>query len=112
MLIEKKEIVAAGDVVSFRLTNGEEIVAKLVSTDDKYVVVTKPIIAQIQMVSANQAGLAFGPFMASVNEDTSKFNFPRSNLLSEPLKTRPDIAANYIKMTTGLEVPTGGLLKA
>ncbi len=110
MLIEKKA--EAGDVVSFRLTNGEEIIAKLVSADEKTIIVTKPIIAQIQMVSANQAGLAFGPFMASVNEDTAKFNFPRTNLLSEPLKTRTDIAQNYIKMTTGLDVAPAGLLKA
>lgn len=111
MIIEKKEIVAAGDVVSFRLSNGDEIVAKLVSVDDKALVVSKPIIAQIQMVAANQAGIAFAPFMATINEDTAKFSFPRSNLQSDPLKSRADIAANYLKMTTGLELPTGGLIK-
>ncbi len=110
MLIEKKA--GEGDIVSFRLTNGEEIIAKLVKDEGMHIVVTKPIIAQIQMVSANQAGLAFGPFMASVNEDTAKFTFPRSNLLSEPLKTRADIAQNYIKMTTGLDVAPAGILKA
>ena len=112
MLIEKKEIAAAGDVISVRLLNGEEIIAKLVSSDEKAIVVTKPIVATIQMVSANQAGLAFGPFMATVNEETAKFTFPRQNLLSEPLKTRPDITANYIKMTTGLDVAPAGILKA
>lgn len=111
MIIEKKEIAAVGEVVSFRLTNGEEIIAKLVSADDKQVVVTKPIIAQIQMVSANQAGLAFAPFMATVNEDTTKFTFPRGNLLSDPMKSRADIGANYIKMTTGLDVAPAGILK-
>lgn len=112
MLIEKREVITAGDVISVRLLNGEEIIAKLVSADDKTIVVTKPIVASIQMVSANQAGLAFAPFMATVNEETAKFSFPRQNLLSDPLKTRADITANYIKMTTGLDVAPAGILKA
>lgn len=112
MIIEKKEILKEGTVISFRLINGEEIIAKLVSYDGKTIVVTKPIVAAIQMVSANQAGLSFGPFMASTNDDTSKFTFEQSMVLSHPLITRQDIAANYIKMTTGIEVVPAGILKA
>lgn len=112
MLIEKKEVLAVNDIVSFRIANGEEIIAKLVTIDDASFTVTKPIVASIQMVAANQAGLAFGPFMATVDEDTAKFVFAKAALLGAPLKTRPDIATNYLKMTTGLELPvSGGLIK-
>lgn len=98
MLIPKKP--TTHEVLSFRLTTGEEIIAKLVDQDDASITVSKPIVVQMQMVSANQAGLGFAPFMATTDEATSKFRFERSRLICDPIKSRADIASQYTKMTT------------
>ena len=109
MLIEKK--VAVGDTISFRLITGEEIIAKLTDINETAITVSKPIVAQMQMVGPNQAALAFGPFMMTADEEATKFTFRRDRLLSDPIKPRKDIAANYIQATTGI-VPAaaGGLI--
>jgi hypothetical protein len=111
MLIEKKDTVAENDVVCFRVLTGEEIIGKLISQDDASVTLTKPIVAQLAMIGPNEARLGFGPFMATIDEDKARVRFERSKLLTDPLKARKDIAAQYTQMTTGLAVPAQGLLK-
>jgi hypothetical protein len=105
MLIEKKTI-GPNDTASFRLTTGEEIIAKVVALDDASITVSKPIVVQMQMVSPNQAGLGFAPFMSTADEDTTRFRFERSRLLCDPIKPRSDITAQYVKMTSSLVVPS------
>ncbi len=105
MLIEKKPTLEKGEVISFRLITGEEIVARLSAIDDDSFTVSKPIVAQMQMVAPNQAALAFAPFMSTADEATSRFRFPRTNLLCDPIKPRADISSQYTKMTTGIEIP-------
>lgn len=105
MLIEKKDGVQVNDTISFRLITGEEIIAKLTAQDEASITVSKPIVAQMQMVSPTQAGLAFGPFMATADDQLVKFRFTRDRLLSDPVKPRADIGAQYVKMTTGLDIP-------
>lgn len=113
MLIEKKDTAAVNDVISFRLVTGEEIIAKLAAIDEVSITVGKPVVVQMHMVAPNQAGLQFAPFMATADEDTAKFRFERAKLLADPLKSRKDITAQYVKMTTGLDIPNApGLLKA
>ena len=111
MLIEKK--IAANDVVSFRILTGEEIIGKCIEITDKTITVSKPIVAQIQMVAPNQAGITFGPFMATADEETTKFTFHLDKLVANPIKPRDDIRKQYTKMTSGIEVVSAadGLLK-
>ena len=107
MIIEKKDI-SINDNVCFRLTSGEEIIGKLLVDDKDGITIQRPICIQIQVVGPNKAGLGFTSFMASADESNTKFRFPRSVLLCDPVKPRTDILHQYIKMTTGLEVPTLG----
>lgn len=106
MIIEKKDVIQPNDVVGFRLTTGEEIIAKVVSISEASLTITKPIHVQMQMISAQQAGLAFGPFMSTVDEN-AKFVFSMDNLMCYPMKAKTEITKQYIKMTTGLEVASG-----
>ena len=53
MLIEKT--ISKGDVVSFKLASGEEVVAKIDQlTDDKYIV-TKPLMLTICLLYTSDA---------------------------------------------------------
>lgn len=111
MLIEKK--ITTNDVVSFRILTGEEIIGKCIEITDRTITLSKPIIAQIQMVAPNQAGITFGPFMATADEETTKFKFDLEKIITYPIKPREDIKNQYIKMTSGIEVVSSadGLLK-
>lgn len=86
-----------GDIVSIKLTSGEEMVATLESENDTELVLRKPFM----LVAGNQgAGLA--PFMFTVDAD-SKFTV-RLNTIICIVKTAKDASDTYLQSTTGLTV--------
>jgi hypothetical protein len=104
MLIENTALPQTGDIVAFRLATGEEVVAKLVSETETGVTIAKPVVLQMQMVGPQQAGIGLAPFMVAIDED-AKVTVQRSLMITRPVKARKEIANNYIKATTGLEIP-------
>ena len=54
-----------GDVVSIKLSSGEEMIARLDSENDTNVIVSKPYI-----LIAAQNGMALAPYMFTVTPDT------------------------------------------
>lgn len=117
MLIEKKEHgLVPNDIVVTRLVTGEELVGKLIESYDAlksdFLVLTKPVLLQMQMISAQQAGIGFAPFMVGVDED-GRFAIGTDKLLVQPMRARKELAANYTQATTGLTIPaTPGIIKA
>jgi hypothetical protein len=105
MLTQKSH--KAGDIISFRVSSGEEIVGKFVAETAETIEIAKPIAIGIQMTGQGQAAIAFMPFMASV-DDSGNMTFFRSNLVTVPARTRKDVEASYIQATTGLTIPTSG----
>lgn len=97
MLIEKS--IAKGDVVSFKLASGEEVVAKLDEVQETKYVVTKPL-----MLTMSEKGLALAPFMFTI-EPLAKISFHTNNVLCAS-KTEKQMASQYIATTTGLAMPT------
>ena len=106
MLLSRPEILEAGDIVSVRLVTGEEIIGKYVGLDGigKHVRITQPIVVQMQMLNGGQAQLGFAPFAATAPDGTT-FDIGDRHQLAKPVKVRNEVRANYIRMTTGLEVP-------
>ena len=101
MLISKP--LAANDIISFRMTNGELIVAKFLSLDTTYLTVTKPVVAN-PVQNDKGFGIYFSPFAASIDED-EKYRLPVTALMFMPLPPRSEITQSYLKMTTGLDIP-------
>tara|TARA_B100000214_G_C23943728_1_gene616976 strand:+ start:787 stop:1098 length:312 start_codon:yes stop_codon:yes gene_type:complete len=97
MLIEKS--ISKGDVVSFKLASGEEVVAKLDEVQETKYVVTKPL-----MLTMSEKGLALAPFMFTI-EPLAKISFHTNNVLCAS-KTEKQMASQYIATTTGLAMPT------
>jgi hypothetical protein len=102
MLIEKH--VDMNDIVTIKLSSGEEIVGKLVNRAIDSISLAKPIKISIQPVNQNQVGLAFVPFLGSVHDAT--IVFPFSGMVSRPVKTGEDVTRNYIQATTGIVTAT------
>jgi hypothetical protein len=111
MLIQKTTPLKNGDYVSLKLINGDEIVGKVKNIKEMvdgvaHLTLTKPVSLQVQMVSPQQAGIGFVPFMLSPEED-DVFAVPYTSLLVAPMKAGERVAAAYVKTTSGLEIPTG-----
>jgi hypothetical protein len=97
----------ANEIVTIRLSTGEEVIAKCVEATDRDIVLSKPVIIQMQMMGPQQAGIGFVPFLISMDED-EKVTIPLAALVTRPVRSRRDVAANYYKMTTGIEMPVLG----
>ena len=109
MLIKKPA--AVGDVVTFRISSGEEVIGKWMSDDGDSIVIDKPISITLQMHQSGQAGLSFVPFMLSF-DDSGKLTFYKNNIVTAPVVTRKDVATNYISATSSIvqAAPGSGLV--
>ncbi len=107
MLITNKEgKPKENDVIFFRLSSGEEVVAKLVGIRTDDVTVSKPLIVQLQQDPATgNIGLGFVPFCYS--SDADQFTLDLKSMLVKPtnavVKT---VKENYTKATSNIIQPT------
>jgi hypothetical protein len=90
-----------GDIVSFKLTNGDEIVAKIISTDTDSYEVAKPCTV---MPGPQGMGLIQSLFTADsdINIKLSKTHV----IMHAP--SVDQMQKHYIKTTTGIEPVTRG----
>jgi len=87
----------AGDVVSMKLTSGEELIARLDEEKGTSLVLKKPL-----MVAVTQQGLGLAPFMFTTNPD-SKITVDHSKVLCI-VKSDEQFSKQYIENTTGIAV--------
>jgi hypothetical protein len=86
-----------GDTVSFKLSSGEEIVARLEEESATKFVLKKPMVLIMQ-----QQGMGLAPFMFSVSPD-AKFSLQASSI-SCVAKTEEEIAKQYTSTTSGIQM--------
>lgn len=86
-----------GDIVSVKLSSGEEMVATLEKENEKEVILKKPL-----MLVAGQNGAGLAPFMFTVDQD-AKFSIKLNSIICI-VKTAKDAASTYTQSTTGLTV--------
>lgn len=84
-----------GDVVSIKLSSGEEMVAKLEQEGEKTINVSKPT-----MLIASEGGMGMAPFMFTVSMD-SKFELQLSGIICI-VKTEEETAKMYTEQTSGI----------
>jgi hypothetical protein len=95
MLIETPYKV--GDTVSFKLSSGEEIVARLEEEGNNTYTLRKPLV-----LIAGQQGLGLAPFMFSVSPD-SKFIL-QAHSINCIAKTEAEIGKQYTAQTSGIHL--------
>ena len=107
MLIKPSKI-GPNDVVSIKLINNEEIIAKVVSIDNNSYTISKPLILNVFMDErTGNSGISMAPyFMLSADPDAN-FQVDRSHMICITL-TNDQAKAGYIKNTTGLDIPVKG----
>lgn len=104
-MLEPKPI-APGEIVTVKLSSGEEIIGKLCSNSSTTVVISKPLTMTLIQVPGQpgQGAVAFVPFMLGINEN-SEVHLNKQCVIAMAVAQHA-AASGYMKNTTGLEMPT------
>ena len=95
MLISKNKGVSPGDIVGFRITTGDEIVAKIVEINDKGFVLSKPC-----MVIPSERGIGLMQYLISADINNNVTLKNEHIIMHSPII--PDIERHYIRTTSGI----------
>lgn len=111
MLIQKK--IESGDIITILLTNGQELMAKLVSENTGSITVTKPVVINIGSDGSGNVGIQMLPYFVITSEPDAKLEIKDSHIITRTLSNE-QAKNGYIRNTTGLSVSSGvpsGLVK-
>jgi len=103
MLVRKSKY-AEGDIITYKVVNGDECVAKFVKETDHGFTINKPYV-----VIPSQGGLALMPalFTVSGNQDIN-VDFQHIMIHGE---TMPEMVSAYTERTTGIkQVPKSSII--
>ena len=87
------------NIITIKLVTGEEVVAKLKSTDDTSVTITKPVV-----IMMSPQGLAFGSFTPTM-DSTEGLTLNKTTIMSVGL-TLDKVAKEYTNATSSIKTPT------
>ena len=93
MLISKG--VSAGEVITLKLTSGEELVAKLTEETDAYYKLSRPMV-----IGMGQKGPGLMPYLFTVSPDKDVKLLKTTVTVAEP--TDEAFAKQFIESTTGI----------
>lgn len=98
-----------GDVITFKLTNGEEVIARYQSETLTEYQVTKPVT----LTPTPQGTLGMLPSMFSVELNTVTVNLQK-NAVAMAAQTRKEVSDEYTRGTSGIKPASSmeGLLNA
>ncbi len=95
MLIDKG--VTVGEVITLKLTSGEEIVAKLVEETDTYYKLSRPMV-----IGMGQQGPGLMPYLFTVHPDKDVRLLKQTVTVAEA--TDKTFADQFIQSTTGIKL--------
>ena len=93
MLISKK--FKENDVVSLKISSGEEVIGRYLREDDAYFYITKPNVLMM-----NPQGMGMVPFMFTVNPDQD-YAISKNSIITFSI-TDGDVAKQYLSKTSGI----------
>lgn len=93
MLLEKK--FTENEVISLKVSSGEEIIGRYVREDDRYFYLTKPNVLMM-----NPQGMGMVPYMFTVNPDED-YAITKGSIITLS-RTDSDVAKQYLSKTSGI----------
>lgn len=103
MFIEKSDI-SANDIVSVKLSNGDEIIAKVLDTNAMTLTVVKPFLMQLVQDRSGQPAITMAPFWILGGGDDSKFKISTAHIVCM-LLSGLDAKKGYLQQTSSLLMP-------
>jgi hypothetical protein len=95
MLIDRG--VSAGEVITLKLTSGEELVAKLVEEQESYYKLTRPMV-----IGMGQQGPGLMPYLFTVHPDKEIKLNKSAIVIAEA--TDKQFADQFVQSTTGIKL--------
>jgi len=93
-------------IVTLVMSNGAEIIGKYIADDFANITVYRP-----RMVQASQQGLGLVNGIAMTGkEPEGNFSFPKTSVMYM-VETVEELAAGWTQQTSGIAVPSKGLVK-
>ncbi len=86
-----------GEIATFKLVNGDEIVARVEFSDSTVYVITNPLTA----IPSREGGVMFVPSLMTVAPDL-EIGIPHSHIMMSHASAEP-VADHYREMTTGVK---------
>lgn len=98
MLIEKT--IKTNDVVSIKLTSGEELLAKYISETETTYELNKPVV-----LAQGANGVMLAPYIMTA-EKTETISFLKTAVVTAPTRSQANIATSYSELTSGIKKAT------
>ena len=103
-----KSSVKVNDVVTIRLTTGEEIVGRLKTDSMTSVFLTKPALLHVQQTPEG-LDVRFGAIL--ISGETDEVEFYKTAMHFAPILTRDEIRTGYQQATSSIVTPPSGIIK-
>ena len=105
MLVSKP--ISNNDIVSIKISNGDEIIAKFIETNDTSVIVTKPMLMVLSQTPSGQPGVQMMPFFMLGADKDDKYPINKNHIVCM-VPSNSEANSGYRQATTGLTIPTAG----
>ena len=107
MLIEKSP--TTNDVVSLKISNGDEIIGRIADINDASVTITKPMMMILSQDRNGNPGIQMVPFWMLGGDKDTKHVINRSHIVCL-IKAGSEAVKGYTAHTSGLAIPSSGLI--
>lgn len=98
MLINKDTQPKTGDVITFRITTGEEIIGEIIDETSEVLLIKKPLT----IVNAGPQGVSFGPAVM-LGDPEGNVQYIKNHIVAI-MKTREQAEAAYKQHATGIAI--------
>lgn len=93
-----------------KLTSGEEIIGKLVKSEDNHVILSSIRTLIMQPVGPGQVQIGMIPWMAGMQDGDVRIH--RDRILGEPVSdVSKQLEDGYLQQTSGIQIATGSDIK-
>lgn len=89
------------NVITLKLTNGDEIIGREVSSSTNKITMTKVFVLRLHQGPDGSVGVGMMPWMISKD---GEIEFDRRNVLAGPFSPPHDMVRGYLSQSSGLQL--------
>lgn len=99
-----KQLIKNGEVYTLKLVSGEEVLGKVIESNDKCVLLHKPLILTVQANAQGQASMVFAPLGLTYDPKlTNELEFKHEHILY-CFPTPSEFEKQYTSSTSGIQI--------
>lgn len=91
-------IIRPGEIISVKLTTGEEVIGKLSEDVNEKLVLDRPVV-----LTAAPQGMALVPYLMTADPENQVIHFSKNHVIATS-RTQDNLAKQYTQQTTGIAI--------